>query len=104
MAKGMLTIINPDGQIISKAIDYTPKLDELQAAVGGHIEVVPYFDKYNGQPCVVFCNEEGKLHGLPVNPVAKAAWEKAYGRRITEDFLVGRICIVCGDQALMDEL
>ena len=42
-------------------------LDELQGFVGGYIErliVAPNLD--------MICNEEGKLHGLPVNQVATA--------------------------------
>lgn len=39
------------------------ELEDLQAAVGGYIEVLyPYAD-----PVGIICNEEGKLEGLPLN-------------------------------------
>lgn len=36
-------------------------LEELQKLVGGFIEHVP------GSSPIAYCNEEGRLHGLPVN-------------------------------------
>ena len=42
--------------------DIPNELEELQAAVGGYIEVCT-FDK----DCCVICNEEGRLLGLPHN-------------------------------------
>jgi hypothetical protein len=39
-------------------------LDELQKAVGGWIEAVP------GTRARAYCNEEGRLRGLPLNQVA----------------------------------
>lgn len=39
------------------------ELEDLQAAVGGYIEVLyPFAD-----PVGIICNEEGKLEGLPLN-------------------------------------
>lgn len=37
-------------------------LEELQGIVGGYIEVVRF-----ASDCVIICNEEGKLYGLPHN-------------------------------------
>ena len=45
---------------ITKEIE--DNLSEFQAIVGGYIEVFPFF---NNVVCV--CNEEGKLHNLPLN-------------------------------------
>ena len=60
-------------------------LPMLQEAVGGWIEAVSLrdFDFY--------CNEEGKLTGLPVNEVATALWEEVYG---PTDVIMGDIIIV----------
>lgn len=44
-----------------------PSLKELQKAVGGYIESVPI--AMGGH---FYCNEEGKLKGLPHNPVANS--------------------------------
>ena len=83
-------------------------LDELQGWVGGIIEVVPAWTEHRGKPCVVFCNEEGKLRvpPLPENQAANYFWRQEQmrqGIRI-DDVLVGDIVIVQGDQAFMDEL
>lgn len=45
-------------------------LKELQAKVGGRIEV--YRTQFGGSPCDIYCNETGKLVGLPINPLATA--------------------------------
>ena len=41
-------------------------LNSLQAAVGGYIEAAYFFD----DPVALICNEEGKVYGLPYNPVS----------------------------------
>lgn len=40
------------------------ELSELQAVVGGYIEVLPFTSE--DEVCIV-CNEEGKINGLPLN-------------------------------------
>ena len=86
--------------------DYTvckevPTLEELQAAVGGLIEAVPFFNEYKGNPCVAFCNEEGKLMGMKRNEKATELWHDIVR---TPDYLVGDICIVTGDAAFLAAL
>jgi len=46
-------------------LDFGPKLDELQKAVGGYIELVRL---NNGRG--MYINEEGKIEGLPMNDKA----------------------------------
>ena len=71
-----------------------PSLQRLRKVVGGHIEMVPLWTHYGGHPCVAYCNEEGKLEGLPVNPVASIAWYRSVGRHM-DDVLCGHvICII----------
>jgi len=103
--KGVLTII-PVGNaaVSSKELAAAPRLEDLQGGVGGDIEVVPLFTKYKGRPCVAFCNEEGKLNGLPVNQVATAFWYAQEPRFIGRDILVGPVVIITGDRELMREL
>lgn len=60
-------------------------LDELQAFVGGWIEIVGLPD---GRALV--CNEEGKLKGLPYNSEATGLWQRFYG---LTDVMVGDILI-----------
>jgi Domain of unknown function (DUF3846) len=88
-------------------------LDNLQTAMGGYIERVPFFDKYEGKPCVAFCSEEGKIEHMQPNYPATLAWVHALrvqgktlgtndGRMV--DFLVGSIAIVTGDQGVYGQL
>lgn len=102
--KGRLTIIGPDASETSTPLTAPPELEQLQAAVGGSIEVVPLFTTFRGERCVVFCNEEGKLEGLAPNILAQVLWERAVGRPISDDLLVGPIAIITGDAALLAAL
>lgn len=63
-----------------------------------HVEV-------NGERlrCVAFCNEEGKLHGLPLNSVATRMWQTQVGRPL-DDVLVGDILLVIGDRHFRGEV
>lgn len=70
-----------------------PGLAALQEAVGGYIEVVPYFTVYKERMCTVLCNEEGKLVGAAPNNEATAAWRASFP---TDDVLVGDIAVVYG--------
>jgi len=78
----MAQIIKTTGEIIetepSNGTDFS--LTELQAVVGGFIEVVHLPD---GRLMIV--NDEGKLNGLPVNPKASELYP---------DIIVGDV-LVC---------
>jgi hypothetical protein len=97
-----LISVSPQGRIRKEGIDKPPHHTILNKIVGGSIELVPYFDKYDGDPCVAFCNENGK--GLPFNKFAHELWEKAFGRTITEDHLVGSIAIIVGPLSFLRQL
>jgi Domain of unknown function (DUF3846) len=101
-----LISIHPDGRIRKEAIDKAPDHTVLNKIVGGYIELIPYFTKYDGSSCVAFCNEEGKLPHLklPPNKFAQALWERAVGRPITEDYLVGSIAIIVGPEKFLRTL
>lgn len=103
--RGVLTIIPVSGAVSSKELAAPPALQDLQAGVGGDIELVPYFTRYQGKPCVAFCNEHGKLHlALPLNVAATQAWYMQEPRFMGRDHLVGPIVIITGDRELMEEL
>ena len=70
-----------------------PPLQHLQDIVDGFVEIVPHWTKHIGQRCVAFCNEEGKLRGLPINERATAQWYCRLGQRV-DDVLVGDIVVV----------
>jgi hypothetical protein len=104
--KGKIVIIKTDGTKIVKHYDRPPPLADLQAAVGGYIELALHLSTYDGKPCRTFVNEMGKLVGLPLNPYATALADQSMflvfnGKR---DYFVGDVCIVQGDEAFMREL
>lgn len=80
----------------------------MQEAVDGWIELIPYFETYKGKPCMAFCNEKGKLHGLPYNEPANLAWRvafhKARGQLPQPEYLVGPVVILTGDKEFLSAL
>jgi hypothetical protein len=60
-------------------------LEELQQYVGGWIEMIGLSD---GRTIV--CNEEGKIHGLPLNTLATDIWLQHFG---PPDVLVGNVLV-----------
>lgn len=81
-----------------------PDLKFLQDGVGGYIEIVPNFDTFliEGRefPCVAFCNEEGKLDGLPFNPLATQFWINCFNPEAINrfpDVLVGDVVVMFSD-------
>lgn len=102
--KGKLIILKADGKRNEIEVDgRAPSLKELQNGVGGYIELVPMFKTFEGEPCFVFCNEEGKLNDLPFNEAATVAWANAIGSPIN-DVLVGDVVICQGDEKWMKAL
>lgn len=113
--KGTIVTISESGQV-SKAEVTSPHniLKDLEKAVGGFIESVPYFehillkdgDKQWLQPCAAFCNEHGKLEQMDVNHVAQSLWATELDRHSIpiDDVLVGPVAIVYGDEDFMREL
>ena len=90
----------------AEEIDSAPDCERLQRAVEGYIELVPHFNNYKGNPCVVFCNEEGKLNGLDVNLTATNAWHEVLTKAGIPciDVLVGPVAIITGDHELLEAL
>jgi hypothetical protein len=110
---GQMIIIHVSG--IFETTEYDDMeipLEDIQEAVDGHIEVVPYWDTYNGDECLVFCNEDGKHIGKQRNITATALWDKVLVKKnMTRfkdgeevDYLVGDIAVVMGDDAFMRTL
>jgi len=99
MSKGKMIILKADGTRVEEEHSLCPKINALQAGVGGNIETVPYFNKFEGKPCVAYCNEEGKLWGLPTNITATLLWKQQVGD--PRDILVGDVIILQGDASFM---
>jgi hypothetical protein len=115
--RGQGTIVRVSGRQEVTYFDTarTP-LEYLQEAVGGYIELVPNFttvrlddDHADPVPCIVFCDEEGKLNRKPINVEATRMWDMALRRlpshpngltgpdNYLTDYLVGDIVIITGD-------
>jgi len=92
--KSILTIpCDPTKEVRVREAAKEPPLQELQDLVDGYIEIVPQWSRHFGQRCIAYCNEEGKLRGLPMNHRATAFWWAALGQRV-DDVLVGDIVLV----------
>jgi hypothetical protein len=102
--KKYLITVPPNGKITTQEITKVPNLEQLQKAVGGYIELIPYFSKYEGKKCIALCNENGKIKGLPANRIAQKLWETAYGSPIRLDHLVGSIAIIVGPPEFLEEV
>ena len=88
--------IKTDGKILRVAMNKQPTFDFIQQAVGGSIEMVPHFIKYEGRPVtVVYANEEARRMTLKFNTLATQAWlsclhggPKRYPSQLFGDILV----------------
>lgn len=94
---------------VRQDIERQPELPALQKLVGGYIEAVPFFlSTPSGEPCVAFCNEDGKRLRLPFNRAANEAWrtamERHAGCRPEPDYLVGTVVVLTGNEAFMRSL
>lgn len=93
MSNGAYVLIKPSGEdepVPMKRMS----LNMAQELVGGFVQVVPMFNKYLGYPCVVLCDEEGKIKGKDVNNRATLEWYKCTGP--SGDVLVGNILVLQG--------
>jgi len=81
-------IIKTDGTKLVVTFDEESSYKLLSEAVGGYIERVQMKSGID-----IWVNEEGKLIGLPQNPIGTALWADSYG---TTDIIVGNIIITSG--------
>lgn len=97
---GKLTVLRVNGAETVEDYMLPPPLEVLQSAVGGSIELVPHWTNWRGEPAAAFIHGEGKLVGLEMNGVATAYWYFLLGRSV-DDYLVGNVAIVSGDEGFM---
>ena len=88
MPKYKAVIITTDGTKSVVEFNERTSYETLSKAVGGYIECV---SMRNGLD--MWCNEEGKLTGLPQNPTATAIWNDSYG---DTDVIVGNVIFTFG--------
>lgn len=83
-------VIKVDGSIhgIDLGEDSHGEYYALADAVGGMIQAIPLDDS----DMMLWCNEEGKLIGLPYNQYATNVWVKYWGKT---DVMVGD-CVITG--------
>lgn len=66
----------------------TLSLESLQEGVGGWVQAIDI-----RHDVTMWLNEEGKMEGLPLNPVAQALWNQAFGQT---DYIVGNAVFTGG--------
>lgn len=86
-------VLKVDGTLEYREVSSEGEYDFLSGVVGGWIQAVPLSYDENLGDLVLWCNEEGKLNGLPVNVAATALWELFYGRT---DVIVGDVVLSGG--------
>lgn len=80
-------VIEPDGTQYTLDIS-SDEYRQLSGAVGGLIEAVPL-----GETMTMWCNEEGKIHGLDLNLYATTLFAEYHG---PHDVITGAV-IITGD-------
>lgn len=71
----VVIIFRADGSIEKTTQAKKPEYEQLRKAVGGYIETVPAFTRYEGfSRGTAYANEEGLLRGLQFNQNATQAW------------------------------
>jgi hypothetical protein len=106
--RGRVSLIGCGGGMVSFDVEGDrPGLPVLQKSVGGYIEHIPDWDKFDGQDCVAYCNEEGLLGDLPVNELATKLWREyldstgaAYSKELAT--LRGDVIILTGDPEFLE--
>lgn len=81
-------VIKVDGSLEIHDVANLDEYEFLSGTVGGYIQSV-FLDK-GMREISLWCHEEGKLIGLPYNPVATAIWEESYG---ATDIIVGDVVL-----------
>lgn len=97
--KGKMTVIQPNHTRTVTEFTRPIKLNEMADALnGGFLETVPLFTKFEGEKCVAFTDEEGKIKQLAVNLEACELWYNQLPRPlVVTDVLVGPLVIITGD-------
>lgn len=82
--------ISTDGTVEKVTLTDPDDYHTISGVIGGHVERVP-LENYT---LLMWVNEEGKLKGLPHNPVAQKLWDKEWGAGT--DYVVGNV-VITGD-------
>jgi len=115
---GTLLVFQPYGVPQVREFSHPPSQEEVQAVVGGDLQVVPGFRtiRYGAvvMDCVALCDAKGNLEDLAMNNLATIAWKEALRRAIDAglwrsevmptDPLVGTVAVLFGDPEFIDAL
>ncbi len=99
-------VVHPDGTTKTESLRRAPRLQDMQALVGGPIEPIPHMDyravdEGNKTHVAAYGNEEGRRLGLPPNEMATRMWRKS---AVTDEILVGTVLFFWGDVTFMRSL
>ena len=86
-------VLKIDGSLEFQEVSSEGEYDFLSNAVGGWIQAVTLDYNEEVGDLVLWCNEEGKLNGLPANESATRLWEFYYGKT---DIIVGDVVLTGG--------
>jgi hypothetical protein len=101
--KGKLYILTNDKKREVRELDKPPTGDEIREILGGWMELVPRFNTYEKQPCIAYCDEEGKMKNLSHNYEATHAWSTSMKMSLHNiDPLRGTIVVLTGDKEFME--
>lgn len=93
-AREWVVIVKDRTLVLEKVEAETPlTLEYMQSIVGGYIEIAERFGVGKMTPLEVYCNEEGKLMGLPLNVF-----------RLDGEPLVGTLLIVTDNPSTGDTI
>jgi len=115
---GTLLVFEPHALPQVREFSQPPSLEEVQAVIGGDLQVVPGFRtiRYGNMvmDCVALCDANGKRKGLAMNHLATIAWKEALRRAVEAglwrsevtptDPLVGSVAVLFGGPEFMDAL
>ena len=116
--RGTVLVFQPHAVPQVTEFSRPPSPEEVQAVVGGDLQLVPGFRtiRYGAvvMDCFALCNANGKHKGLEMNDLATIAWKEALRRAIDAglwrsevmptDPLVGSVAVLFGDREFMDAL
>ena len=116
--RGTMLVFQPHSVPQVREFSQPPTLEEVQAVVGGDLQLVPGFRtiRYGDvvMDCFALCDANGTHKGLATNNLATIAWKEALRRAIDAglwrsevmptDPLVGSVAVLFGDREFMDAL
>jgi hypothetical protein len=80
----------------TETVEFGGGCETIRDAVSGLIEAA-----HSGTDMTIWCNDEGKLEALPINPAATSLWWKVNPAMVDQDVIVGP-ALVAGAAALID--